>query len=207
MVTSEQIAIVRAIAEGDLDRHTALRDELQASGDLADYEAALAAAFQVAVRQYLAGRYRHQDVVNLVAEARMTLDPTGVAIDPSYVELIVRSALGDPVNLGRAAGQRVPAKPQAGVQLPRDRAEAGRPGYLHGQGPAGAWRGDTGEKNPARGEGGRRGGARRGARGRGGGRRPGYGSCGGGRPPPRTAPTGPPRRTPGVISWPGDSTG
>lgn len=99
MATSEQIAVLRAIAEGDLDRHAQRRDALQASDRLDDYDAVLAAAFGVAVRQYLAGRYRHRDVVNLVAEARIALDPTGVAIDPSYVEFIVRDALGDDVDL------------------------------------------------------------------------------------------------------------
>lgn len=99
MTTREQIAVLRAIAEGDLDRHTSLRDDFQAAGRLHDYEAVLATAFRVAVRDRLPGRYRHKDVINLVADARIAMDPTGVAIDPSYVESIVRSVVDDTVNL------------------------------------------------------------------------------------------------------------
>jgi hypothetical protein len=95
----EQIAVLRAIAEGDLDRHTQLRDDLQAADRLDEYEEVLAAAFHVAVRKRLARRYRHKDVIDLVAEARIAMDPTGVAVDPSYVELVVRSVVDDTVDL------------------------------------------------------------------------------------------------------------
>jgi hypothetical protein len=99
VTTREQIAVLRATADGNLDEQTRLRDDLQATGRLEEYEAVLAAAFQVAVRKRLAGRYRHKDVVDLVAEARIAMDPTGLAIDPSYVELIVRSVVDDTVEL------------------------------------------------------------------------------------------------------------
>jgi hypothetical protein len=108
VTTRDQIAVLRAIAEGDLDRHTALRDDLQAAGRLDDYETVLAAAFRVAVRKRLPGRYRHKDVVNLVAEARIAMDPTGVAIDPSYVEVAVRSVLDDTVDLDELPDSALP---------------------------------------------------------------------------------------------------
>ena len=108
MTTREQVAVLRAIAEGALDRHTQLRDDFQAANRLDDYEDVLAAAFQVAVRKRLGSRYRHKDVVNLVAEARIAMDPTGVAIDPSYVELVVRSVLDDTVDLDDLPDGAVP---------------------------------------------------------------------------------------------------
>jgi hypothetical protein len=102
----EQIALLRAVAEGDLDRHTELRDDFHAAGRLADYENVLAAAFQVAVGKRLPVGYRHQDVVDLIAEARIATDPTCLALDPSHAELIVRSVLDhtvDPAHLPDSA--------------------------------------------------------------------------------------------------------
>jgi hypothetical protein len=100
VTTREQVAVLRAIAEGDLDRHTQLRDDFQAADQLEGYQAVLAAAFRVAVGRRLPGRYRHEDVVNLIAEARIAIDPTSLALDPADAELIVRSILDDTVDLG-----------------------------------------------------------------------------------------------------------
>lgn len=95
MVTTDQLALLRATVDGDFERAEELSHALRASGGLDEYGTVIGAAFYIAVHRQFPERYCAEDVIRLVAETRAMLDQTGDAIDPRSAELVVRSALGE----------------------------------------------------------------------------------------------------------------
>lgn len=95
MPTNDQLAMLRAMAEGDFEWHKRLADLLHASGGLDDYGEVIAAAFFLAVRRQFPQRYCAEDVIRLVADTRAQFDLTGDLLDPRAAELVVRCALGE----------------------------------------------------------------------------------------------------------------
>jgi hypothetical protein len=95
MATPDQLAMLRAMAEGDFERQEEISHALRASGGLDGYGEVIGAAFFIAIHLQFQERYSPEDVINLVARARTKLDSTGDLIDPRAAELIVRSALGE----------------------------------------------------------------------------------------------------------------
>lgn len=95
MAATEQLAVLRAMVEGDFSRQKELSNALHASGGLDGYGDVIAAAFYVAIRRQFPQRYSAEDVISLVANSRIMFDQTGDTIDPHAAELIVRSALGE----------------------------------------------------------------------------------------------------------------
>jgi hypothetical protein len=97
VATTDQLAMLRAMVEGDFDRHTQLSNQLHASGGLDGYGTVIGAASFIAISMQFEGKggYRPEDVIKLVAETRTMLDLNGDVIDPRTAELVVRSALGE----------------------------------------------------------------------------------------------------------------
>jgi hypothetical protein len=95
MATSEQLALLRAMVDGDFERHEEMSHTLRESGGLDDYGEVLAAATYIAVRTQFPERYSAEDVIRLVAETRAMIDLNGDALDPRTTELVVRTALGE----------------------------------------------------------------------------------------------------------------
>lgn len=97
MATAEQLAMLRAMVEGDFDRHKELSDLLRSSGGLDDYGQVIGAASFVAISMQFEdqGTYSSDDVIRLVADTRALFDLDGDTIDPRVAELVVRSALGE----------------------------------------------------------------------------------------------------------------
>jgi hypothetical protein len=95
MATSEQLTMLRAMVDGDFERHQQLSNALHASGGLDDYGEVIGAAFYIAVRKQFPERYSTEDVIRLVANTRTMVDQTGDVIDPHAAELVVRAALGE----------------------------------------------------------------------------------------------------------------
>jgi hypothetical protein len=106
MATSEQLTLVRAMVEGDFDRHEQLAHSLRDSGGLDGYGLVIGAAFRLAVRQQFDRRYSPDDVIRLVAETRILFDRDGDTIDPRAAELLVRSALGEHGRVGDIPGAK-----------------------------------------------------------------------------------------------------
>lgn len=95
MVATEELAVLRAMVEGDFTRQKELSNALYATGGLDSYGEAIAAAFYVAVRMQFPQRYCAEDVIRLVSDARIMFDQTGDVVDPHAAELIVRATLGE----------------------------------------------------------------------------------------------------------------
>jgi hypothetical protein len=95
VATPEQIAMLRAMVEGDFDRHKELSDQLHAAGQLNEYGEVIGAAFYIAIRMQFPERYSAEDIIDLVADARALFDLTGDAINPRSAELVVRGPLGE----------------------------------------------------------------------------------------------------------------
>jgi hypothetical protein len=95
VATSEQLEMLRAMVDGDFDRHQQLSNALKESGGLDDYGEVIGAAFYIAVRMQIPKRYSAEDVIRLVADTRALVDRTGDVIDPRAAELVVRAALGE----------------------------------------------------------------------------------------------------------------
>jgi hypothetical protein len=95
VATTEQLQMLRAMVDGDFDRHQQLSNALKESGRLDGYEEVIGAAFYIAVRMQFPKRYSAEDVIRLVADTRVLVDQTGDVIDPRAAELVVRAALGE----------------------------------------------------------------------------------------------------------------
>jgi hypothetical protein len=95
MPTNDQLAMLRAVVEGDFDWHERLVHLLHASGGLDGYGEVIAAAFFCAVHRQFPQRYCAEDVIRLVADVRAQFDLTGDLLDPRAAELGVRCALGE----------------------------------------------------------------------------------------------------------------
>jgi hypothetical protein len=95
MPTNDQLAMLRAMTEGDFEWHKRLADLLHASGGLDGYGEVIAAALFCAVRRQFPQRYCAEDVIRLVADTRAQFDLTGDLLDPRAAELVVRCALGE----------------------------------------------------------------------------------------------------------------
>jgi hypothetical protein len=106
MTRSEQFTLLRAMVEGDFDRHERLAHALRDSGGLDSYGLVIGAAFRLAVRQQFDRRYSPDDVIRLVADTRILFDQDGDTIDPRAAELLVRSALGEHGRLGDVPGAK-----------------------------------------------------------------------------------------------------
>jgi hypothetical protein len=107
MATAEQLAVLRAMVEGDFDRQEELSHSLHESGDLDDYGTVIGAAFFLAIRKQFPKRYSAEDIIRLVANTRSTIDQTGDLLDPRAAELVVRSALGESGLLGNISDEAV----------------------------------------------------------------------------------------------------
>lgn len=107
MATAEQLAMLRAMVEGDFDRHKELSDALHESGQLAAYGEVIGAAFYIAVRMQFPERYSADDVIRLVADARAMFDQTGDVINPRSAELVVRGPLGEHESAAQISDEEV----------------------------------------------------------------------------------------------------
>jgi len=123
VATNDQLALLRAMAEGDFERHEA--QSLRTSGGLDNHGTVIGAAFYLAVRRQFERRYRPDDVIRLVADTRAMFDQTGDVIDPRAAELIVRSALGEHGRLSDMPGAKK-------VEMPCVRRLTGAVGVLAG---------------------------------------------------------------------------
>jgi hypothetical protein len=94
MPTNDQLAMLRAMVEGDFDWHERLAHLLRASGGLDGYGEVIAAALFIAVRRQFPQRYCAEDVIRLVADTRALFDLTGDQVGARAAELVVRCALG-----------------------------------------------------------------------------------------------------------------
>jgi len=119
VATNDQLALLRAMAEGDFERHEA--QSLRTSGGLDNHGTVIGAA----VRRQFERRYRPDDVIRLVADTRAMFDQTGDVIDPRAAELIVRSALGEHGRLSDMPGAKK-------VEMPCVRRLTGAVGVLAG---------------------------------------------------------------------------
>jgi hypothetical protein len=95
MPTAEHLIMLRAMVDGDFERHSELSKALNAAGELNEYGEVIGAAFYVAVRRQFPERYSSEDVIRLVADARAMFDQTGDVINPRSAELVVRGPLGE----------------------------------------------------------------------------------------------------------------
>jgi hypothetical protein len=95
MATAEQLAMLRAMVDGDFDQHKELSDRLHAAGQLDEYGEVIGAAFYIAIRMQFPERYSAEDVIQLVANARSMFDQSGEVINPRSAELVVRGPLGE----------------------------------------------------------------------------------------------------------------
>jgi hypothetical protein len=95
VATSGQLEMLRAMVDGDFDRHQRLSNGLKESGRLDGYEEVIGAAFYVAVRMQFPKRYCAEGVIRLVADTRTMFDLTGDVINPLWAERMVRCALGE----------------------------------------------------------------------------------------------------------------
>lgn len=95
MATAEQLAMLRAMVEGNFERQEELSHRLHESGGLDDYGTVIGAAFFLAIRKQFPERYSAGDIIRLVADTRCVIDQTGDLMDPRAAELVVRSALGE----------------------------------------------------------------------------------------------------------------
>jgi hypothetical protein len=98
-VTDEQVAVLRAFLEGDpeIDRMVlpmATEERAGAFGGL------LYSAFSRAVRKRFSPAWTSSDVVSFVASTRLAFLGSGIDIDPSAAEILIRAALGEPVTGG-----------------------------------------------------------------------------------------------------------
>ena len=94
MPTNDQLAMLRAMVEGDFEWRERLTHLLHASGGLDGYAEVIAAAFFIAVRKQFPERYCADDMIRLVADTRTLIDLTGDLVDPRAAELVAHSALG-----------------------------------------------------------------------------------------------------------------
>jgi hypothetical protein len=95
-VTNEQVAVLRAFLEGDpeaeqLARPMATAERAGAFGSL------LYVAFSHAVRNRFSPTWTSEDVVSFVASTRLAFLESGVEINPTAAETLIREALGEPV--------------------------------------------------------------------------------------------------------------
>ena len=115
MPTSDQVAAFRAMLHADFERYQQLAEQLDANGQWSEYGTLIGAAFALAVRKHLGRDGSPADVIKLVAELRTQFDPDGDSLDPHAFELLVRSALGEDVDLAGVSDNTVVQMQVVGV--------------------------------------------------------------------------------------------
>lgn len=97
MPMAEHLKMLRAMIEGDFDRHQEISNRLQAEGSLDEYGIVIGAASFIAIRKQFESKrgYSPEDVIQLVADARIMFDLSGDVIDPRVAELVIRTALSE----------------------------------------------------------------------------------------------------------------
>jgi hypothetical protein len=125
MATADQLAMLRATAEGEFERAEEMSHALRGSGGLQGYPEVIAAAFYIAVRKQFPDRYCAEDVIRLVADTRAMFDQTGDALDPRAAELVTRSALGEQGLASHLSGSTISKTQVAVVSWPAHEKKLG----------------------------------------------------------------------------------
>jgi hypothetical protein len=94
-VTDDQVAALRALLAGDLERHKLLYAQLGLDQALAGYTALVTGAFSEAVERRFGANYRPADVITFVGDVRSRSDRIAESLDPSAAERIIRAVFGD----------------------------------------------------------------------------------------------------------------
>jgi hypothetical protein len=94
-VTDDQVAVLRALLAGDLERHKLLYAQLGRDQALAGYTALVTGAFSEAVERRFGANYRPADVITFVGDVRTRSDQIAESLDPSAAERVIRAVFGD----------------------------------------------------------------------------------------------------------------
>ncbi len=94
-VTDDQVAALRALLAGDLERHRLLYARLGSDQALAGYTALVTGAFSEAVERRFGANYRPADVITFVGDVRTRSDRIAESLDPAAAERVIRAVFGD----------------------------------------------------------------------------------------------------------------
>ena len=95
MADVEHMALLRATVEADFDRAAQMTRDLEQANRWDGYETVIDTAFTVALQQQFPHGHTAADVIRLVANARLVMDPAGDTFTPWCMEVVVRGAFGE----------------------------------------------------------------------------------------------------------------
>ena len=95
MADAEHMALLRATVEADFDRVAQMTRDLEQANRFDGYDIIIDAAFTVALGQQFPHAHTAADVIRLVADARLVMDPAGDTFTPWCMEVVVRGAFGE----------------------------------------------------------------------------------------------------------------
>ncbi|PRY02138.1 hypothetical protein [Allonocardiopsis opalescens] len=96
-VTDEQLATLRALLSGEVEKYRGLFDRLDRRAAQDGYTALIAAGFFEAVDRKFSTGYEYADIIDFVGRLRAQSDAAAEDVDPHAAELLIRHSLGEDV--------------------------------------------------------------------------------------------------------------
>lgn len=116
-VTDNEVAALRALLKGDVERHNELFAEFDSDQDPVGYMALLTAAFGEAVQRRFGENHAPWDITEFVAETRAWAENPATRIDPDAGERVIGAVLGEATTQGLDEGARFDAQFQLLIAL------------------------------------------------------------------------------------------
>lgn len=116
-VADDEVAALRALLKGDVDRHNELFSTIDRDRVARYYTALISAAFGVAVMRRFGKSHTHRDMIEFVAETRAKSENLAARIDPDAGEKVIGAVLGEATTQGLAEDAKFDAQFQLLVSL------------------------------------------------------------------------------------------